>query len=1072
ASVRFVSFPPYLISLFLILILLGVRAGSPSPVSSAATLPVGFAETQIAAGLASPTAMAIAPDGRIFVCLQAGAMRVIKNGALLPTPFLTLSVSSLGERGLLGVAFDPDFANNQFVYVYYTPSAAPLHNRVSRFTAGGDAAVPGSETVILELDNLSANSSFHNGGAMHFGPDGKLYIAVGDDVVSTNSQTLTNLLGKILRINPDGSIPAENPFYGTASGKNRAIWAFGFRNPYTFAIQPGTGRIFANDVGQTAWEEIDDVIAGANYGWPTCEGACNPPKPGFQDPVHAFQHLSGACAITGAAFYNPTVGRFPAAYFGKYFFGDYCAGWIKFLDPATGAVSDFATGLSSLVDLEVSVDGDLYYLQRGAGGQVWRIEYTASQSPVITQHPGSLTVTEGGPASFSVSVSGTAPFSYQWQRDGVDIAGATAGTHSIAAAALGDSGARFRCTVSNEFGAATSNEATLTVTTNQAPIAAITTPVAEALYQGGQTITYAGTGTDPETGALPTSAFTWQVDFHHDTHTHPQVPATSGASGGSFVIPIIGETSTNVWYRIHLTVTDSLGASHSTYRDIHPNISTITLQTSPPEMVVTVDGQPTATPTSFQSVIGVERVLGAVLPQSVGGTEHGFGSWSDGGAVSHAISTPSANSTYTATFVPCSYAISPTSQTVSSAGGTGTVGVTAPAGCAWTATSNAPWITVIAGGSGSGNGTVNYTVSEDASPLRTGTITIAGHTFTITQSPACEYSVSPAGQTVGSAGGAGTVNVAAGAGCAWTAASNAPWVSINEGSSGSGGGSVGYQVDANAGPQRTGTITAAGQTFTITQSVGCAYSISPTSQTAATGGGSGAVNVTAGAGCAWTAASNAAWITVTAGGSGSGNGTITYSIAANAGAQRTGTITAAGQIFTVTQGTSCSYSISPTSRTISSPAKTGTVSVTAGAGCARTAVSNASWITVTTGATGTGNGSVGYSVPVNTGPQRVGAITIAGLTFTLTQTSGCSFSISPTSQNFPVSGGTGVVAVAAGDPACPWTAKSNNTGWITITAGASGTGNGTVGYSVKPRTSGSTRTGSMTIAGIKITITQ
>src|SRR5437667_6201322 len=254
----------------------------------AATLPAGFTETQIALNLTSPTAMAFAPDGRLFVCLQGGALRVIKAGALLATPFLTVSVDSSGERGLLGVAFDPDFATNQFVYVYYTTPTTPIHNRVSRFTANGDVAVASSEVIVLELDNLSTATN-HNAGALHFGLDGKLYVAVGENANSANSQTLNNRLGKILRINADGTIPADDPFYNAATGANRAIWALGLRNPFTFAIQPGVGRMFINDVGQDTWEEINDGIAGSNYAWPTCEGFCNPPNPSFHDPLYAYQ---------------------------------------------------------------------------------------------------------------------------------------------------------------------------------------------------------------------------------------------------------------------------------------------------------------------------------------------------------------------------------------------------------------------------------------------------------------------------------------------------------------------------------------------------------------------------------------------------------------------------------------------------------------------------------------------------------------------------------------------------------------------------------------------------------------
>ena len=221
--------------------------------------------------------MAFAPDGRLFVCEQGGRLRVIKNGVLLATPFVTVSTDSSGERGLLGIAFDPDFANNQFVYAYYTATTPTLHNRVSRFTANGDVAVPGSETIILDLNNLSSADN-HNGGAMHFGIDGKLYIAVGENANPPNAQTLSNLLGKMLRINADGSIPTDNPFFNTASGVNRAIWALGLRNPFTFTVQPGTGRIFINDVGQDTSEEINDGIAGSNYGWPVTEGATSDPR--------------------------------------------------------------------------------------------------------------------------------------------------------------------------------------------------------------------------------------------------------------------------------------------------------------------------------------------------------------------------------------------------------------------------------------------------------------------------------------------------------------------------------------------------------------------------------------------------------------------------------------------------------------------------------------------------------------------------------------------------------------------------------------------------------------------------
>lgn len=324
--------------------------------------------------------MAFAPDGRLFVCQQGGQLRVIKNGSLLSTPFVSLTVDSSGERGLLGIAFDPNFPINHYLYLYYTVPASPPHNRVSRFTAAGDTAGPGSEAVILELNNLSSATN-HNGGAIHFGPDGKLYIGVGENANGANSQTLSNLLGKMLRINADGTIPTDNPFYNSASGNNRAIWALGLRNPFTFAFQPGTTRMFINDVGQSTWEEINDGIAGSNYGWPTTEGPTSDPS--FRSPIYYYGHGTSdttGCAIVGGTFYNPPVPQFPSSFTGKYFFADLCSGWIRVFDPSAGTATGFATGISGPVDLHVGPDGALYYLAQGSGGQVFRVSALPAQS--------------------------------------------------------------------------------------------------------------------------------------------------------------------------------------------------------------------------------------------------------------------------------------------------------------------------------------------------------------------------------------------------------------------------------------------------------------------------------------------------------------------------------------------------------------------------------------------------------------------------------------------------------------------------------------------------------------------
>ncbi|HQU47703.1 MAG TPA: PQQ-dependent sugar dehydrogenase, partial [Casimicrobiaceae bacterium] len=544
-------------------------------------------------------------------------------------------------------------ASNGYVYVYYTTSAAPVHNRVSRFkasTGNPDVADP-AETILVDLDNLSGATN-HNGGALRFGLDGKLYVAVGENANASNSQALTNRHGKVLRYNADGSIPADNPFYATAAGANRAIWALGLRNPYTFAIQPGTGRMMINDVGANTWEEINEGIAGRNFGWPASEGDVGCTASGFTCPVYSYPHSQG-CAITGGAFYNPPTASFPASYLGKYLFADYCDNWIKLIDPdappSAGNATTFATDVPAPVDLRVGSDGSLYYLARGSGS-VGRIESSAAQPPAITQDPLPQTVPVGGSATFGVSASGSSPLAIRWQRNRVDIPGATSGSYTLTGAQASDSGALFRAVVTNAYGEATSAEALLTVTTNTPPAPTIVAPAVNTRYNAGQTIGFSGSASDGQDPSIPASAYTWQVDFHHDAHTHPFVAPLSGVTGGSFTIPTSGETATNVWYRLYLTVRDSGGLTGTVTRDILPNVATLSFATSPAGLPLTLDAQPLASP-SVDSVVGMQRAIGAPAQATSGGKTWQFSSWSDGGARNHTIVTPAGGGTYTANYV-------------------------------------------------------------------------------------------------------------------------------------------------------------------------------------------------------------------------------------------------------------------------------------------------------------------------------------------------------------------------------------------------------------------------------------
>jgi putative heme-binding domain-containing protein len=330
------------------------------------TLPQGFTWTRLTKEISGATAMAVAPDGRVFVCEQTGALRIVKGDRLLAAPFLTLTVDSTWERGLIGVAIDPEFASNNYVYVNHVMRAPYPHHRLSRFTARGDIAEPNSEKILLEGDDQTkmggVTPNGHQGGAIHFGKDRKLYLALGEQTAGAPSQAMDSLLGKLLRLNADGSIPTDNPFYNKTRGKYRAIWALGLRNPFTFAVQPETGRIFINDVGQSAWEEIDEGFPGANFGWPASEGPTKEPR--FRSPVHYYPVAS----IAGGAFCPSGPSHsFPAESRGRYFFADFVKGWIKVLDPEHPEnVATFATGLTRPVDLQFAPDGSLFVLERDA----------------------------------------------------------------------------------------------------------------------------------------------------------------------------------------------------------------------------------------------------------------------------------------------------------------------------------------------------------------------------------------------------------------------------------------------------------------------------------------------------------------------------------------------------------------------------------------------------------------------------------------------------------------------------------------------------------------------------------
>lgn len=339
----------------------------------------------------------------------------------------------------------------------------------------------------------------------------------------------------------------------------------------------------------------------------------------------------------------------------------------------------------------------------------------------------------------------------------------------------------------------------------------------------------------------------------------------------------------------------------------------------------------------------------------------------------------------------CSYAIDPTTGSFPDTGGHGAFAVHAPGACAWSATSGASWISIDGAGSGSGEGSVQFTVAANPGDARTGTIGVGGQTFTVAQATSpCTFTLNPSSASIGADGGGGSFGVASRDGCSWSAVSGANWITITSGSNGTGAGTVGYSAAPNPNGPRAGVITVGGARFTLMQGAGCTYTIAPGSQTVPSAGGSASVSVTASGGCSWTATSNAAWITVGSGSSGNGNGTVVLSVAANdSGAARTGTATIAGQTFTVTQDVACTYTLSAPGQQVDAAGTVGSVNVMTGPSCGWTATSNADWISVNgSTASGSGSATIGFAVAANPGPQRMGTITIGGQAFTVTQFAG------------------------------------------------------------------------------------
>jgi glucose/arabinose dehydrogenase len=328
---------------------------------------VGFDRTVLASGLNQPTDFRFLPDGRILIAEKTGAIRIYKNGQLLDQPLVVLPVSTGGESGLQGFAVDPQFRSDGSGYLYVAYTTVDKHERLSRIAVTGDTVA--SEQILLESTQTSTD--FHHGGAIAFGPDGKLYWGVGDNRNPLNAQDLTTIHGKVLRLNPDGSAPSDNPFFNVM-GARREIYAYGFRNPYRFAAAPG-GKLLVADVGDVSWEEVNLLMRGANYGWPQQEGPCN--GCASVNPIYAYPHGASA-AITSVLVY--TGSTFGPSYQNKVFIADLMQGWIKVLTcnsdyTACGGESMFDSQAGMTIQLLQGPDNDNNIYRLTYQGELSRI---------------------------------------------------------------------------------------------------------------------------------------------------------------------------------------------------------------------------------------------------------------------------------------------------------------------------------------------------------------------------------------------------------------------------------------------------------------------------------------------------------------------------------------------------------------------------------------------------------------------------------------------------------------------------------------------------------------------------
>jgi glucose/arabinose dehydrogenase/PKD repeat protein len=732
-----------------------VVVGTTEP-AAAASLPPGFQEEIVFAGLTQPTAVRFSPDGRVFVAEKSGLVKVFDNlSDTTPTVFADLrtQVHNFWDRGLLDVALAPGFPTDPWVYVLYTFDAAiggtaprwgsvggtsdgcptppgatadgcVVAGRLSRLQASGNVAV-GSEQVLIE--DWCQQYPSHSIGSLAFGADGALYVSGGDgasfnfvdygqdgapvnpcsdppggvggsmspptaeggalrsqDVRTTGDPAGLN--GAILRVDPaTGAGLPDNPMASSSDANARRIVGYGLRNPFRITTRPGTNEVWIGDVGWSSWEEINRLVSPTaapvdNFGWPCyegdgrqggydaanltiCENLYAAGTTAVEAPYFRYHHNDlvvpndvcpkGGSSVAGTSFAFSSGGSYPAEYGGALFFADYTRRCIWAIPTGTNGLPDiakrrtFVGGAAQPVDLEIGPGGDLFYVD--LGGTIRRIRYFNQNQPPIAVASANPT---NGAAPLTVAFDGTASsdpdgdaLTYAWDLDGDGaFDDAAAATASYTYTQPGTHVATLR--VSDLSGAAATSSVTISAG-NTPPEAVIDTPAAGTTWKVGDTITFSGHASDPQSGTLGASALTWSLVLQHcpsTCHEHPLQTFTGTA--GSFVTPDHEYPS---HLELRLTATDPGGLSDTTSVRLDPQTVDLTFGANPAGLTLAVGSTSEPAPFTRTAILGSTLSISAPSPQASGGTAYEFVAWSDGGAQTHTIVANAAGS-YVATY--------------------------------------------------------------------------------------------------------------------------------------------------------------------------------------------------------------------------------------------------------------------------------------------------------------------------------------------------------------------------------------------------------------------------------------